>query len=386
MKLLYLTNIPAPYRTVRFNTMHELFTKFDIEFEVLFMGEIEPDRTWIINWNEMKYNYKIFNNILPRNLFPYSYFNPSLLKRLKKNDYDILIIGGIHCPTLILAPYFANKKAVKIISVESNLLSSTVKKGKLISFIKKIILNQADAYQVTGELQKEYIQYYSPSARNKPYIKLRNLIDGRFYAESVIKYRDSESQTLRKSLSIKDNEQMWIMPIRLIPIKAPEIFIKALKGTKGVKLIICGEGEMLSMLNQYIDENNISAKIVPFQQQSELVKYYAAADVFCLNSISDASPLTPIEACACSLPLILSNRIGNLNDVLIENVNGISSIPDDIENLRKVIDWMASKSKNELKIMGKESYKIFINNFELKNSINNYAKDLSILNDLFNKK
>lgn len=64
-KLLYITNIPAPYRQKRYNLMQEIFPKNGIEFEVLYMAKIEPDRNWVIPPESFRYNYKIFNGIHP---------------------------------------------------------------------------------------------------------------------------------------------------------------------------------------------------------------------------------------------------------------------------------------------------------------------------------
>lgn len=61
-------------------------------------------------------------------------------------------------------------------SVESNLHSVERTKG-IGSWMKKILLNKATAYQVAGKPQIEYIKFFNPKAANKTFIRMPNLID-----------------------------------------------------------------------------------------------------------------------------------------------------------------------------------------------------------------
>ena len=51
MKLIYITNIPAPYRIKRFNSMVPIFREEGIEFEVWFLAENEKNRNWKIDYS-----------------------------------------------------------------------------------------------------------------------------------------------------------------------------------------------------------------------------------------------------------------------------------------------------------------------------------------------
>src|SRR5690606_38929004 len=175
-KLLYVTNIPTPYRQKRFNLMQEIFPKYDIEFEVLYMDKIEPNRKWIIPEDTYQYNYKFFKGLHPVIGRFYAHFNPGLLLRLLKNDYDIAIIGGMASPTHWLAPCFIRGNKLQVMSIESN-LNSVERKTGFGARIKNMLLKKANAYQITGTPQKKYIEYFFPEASKKRYITLPNIID-----------------------------------------------------------------------------------------------------------------------------------------------------------------------------------------------------------------
>lgn len=144
MKLLYITNIPTPYRQNRFNKMQELFPKNGVEVMVWYMANIEPNRKWEITSDSYRYNYKIFKGVHPRIGGFFAHFNPTLLFQLLKQDFDIVVIGGMASPTHWFVPFFISKKKIQVMSIESNLFSVNRKYG-LGAFLKKNILRRADA-------------------------------------------------------------------------------------------------------------------------------------------------------------------------------------------------------------------------------------------------
>jgi len=374
-KLLYITNIPTPYRQKRFNLMQEIFPKYGIEFEVLYMAENEPNRKWTITKDSYKYKYKIYKGIHPVIGRFFAHFNPGLLLRLLRNDYDIAIIGGMASPTHWLAPFFISEDKTKIISVESNLMSTRRTKG-LGAKIKKLLLEKVDGYQVTGNPQIEYIQYFSPQAAKKQYIKLPNLIDEEVFRDKVADLR-LRKEELRASFGVDDRTQLWVMPVRLIEIKGIIPFLELLKGIKNIKLFILGDGVLKKRIEQYVYDNALPVILVGFVQQTQIIEYYAAADLFVLPSIKDASPLTPIEATASGLPILVSSRIGNLEDVLEENSNGWAYDPvNEKKKGKALVDHISTMGREELARYGERSLELYNKQFDGKKCIKEYAESI----------
>ena len=378
-KLLYITNIPAPYRQKRYNLMQEIFPKNGIEFEVLYMAKIEPDRNWIIPPESFRYNYKIFNGIHPEIIGFHAHFNPGLLSRLLKKDYDIAIIGGMASPSHWLAPFFIPRKVIKIMSVESNLFSTVRKKG-IGAKIKELLINKMDAYQVTGTPQMDYINFFSKKASKKKFIKLPNIIDEEVFRDAVSSLRKNHQQELRKSFGVDEKTQMWVLPARLIPIKGIIPFLNLIKGIKNFKLFIMGNGELENEIKDLIAKEKLPVYLTGFIQQDEIIKYYAAADLFILPSLKDSSPLSAIEACASGLPLLVSSRIGNLEDVLDGSKNGWHYDPvNEVDKGRMIVKRISLMSREELKIMGNRSLDRYNEIFDGKKCIESYVKQLNSL-------
>lgn len=378
MKLLYITNIPALYRQKRFNTMVKIFPEYGIDFEVLYMAKIEPNREWIIPADSFKYPYEFFKGIHPTIGNFYAHFNPGLLFRLLKNDYDIAVVGGMASPTHWLAPFFINKKKKQIMSVESNLHSVERTKG-LGAWIKKILLNKATAYQVTGKPQIEYIKFFNHKATSKTFIRMPNLIDEDVFVHKV-KLLKENREALRRKFNVNSETQMWVLPARLIKIKGIIPFINLLEGIENVTLFLLGDGDQAEEIEKIIIEKKLPVIKVGFKQQEQVIEYYAAADLFVLPSLKDPSPLSPIEASAAGLPVLVSSRIGNLDDVVQENCNGWHYDPiDDIKKGKELVVAITKMNRKELQILGQESNKRYEDKFNTEKCIHEYAKQIKML-------
>lgn len=73
------------------------------------------------------------------------------------------------------------------------------------------------------------------------------------------------------------------------------------------------------------------------------IKAYIDADVYVLPSIYEAFPTTVLEACACGVPVITTDRCGT-GDIIIESQAGIV-IPYDKEQLIRALLSMLSDEK-----------------------------------------
>ncbi len=377
MKLIYITNIPAPYRQNRFNMMAKIFPEYGIDLEVLYMAKIEPNRKWIIPKDSYNYAFKIYRGIHPVIGGFFAHFNPSLLWRLLKKDYHVAIIGGMASPTHWLAPFFISRGILKIMSVESNLHSVTRRSG-IGAVVKKLLLNKVDAFQVTGSPQIDYINYFIENDSERPFIVLPNLINEEIFINAVENLRIKKDD-IRSSVGIDGKTQMWVLPARLIKIKGIIPFLRLLINMKGFKLFILGDGPQKKEIQNIVSQFSLNVELVGFIQQEELIRYYAAADLFILPSLKDPSPLSPIEATAAGLPLLVSNRIGNLEHVQGEK-NGWSFDPSDSAEFNKsIIAKILLMTRRQLSEKGKFSLDRYRKFFDTKKCIHIYASEIKTL-------
>lgn len=118
-------------------------------------------------------------------------------------------------------------------------------------------------------------------------------------------------------------------------------------GVNAWDLVLCGDGELRSQIEQQIAELNLQGFVhLPgFLQQDELLPYFAHASCFIHASIQEQWGLVVNEAMAASLPVLVSNRCGCFEDLVIEGVNGFGFDP---ENSQQLTELMLKMSLGEI--------------------------------------
>ena len=145
---------------------------------------------------------------------------------------------------------------------------------------------------------------------------------------------------LRKELDLPENMTILLSVGRITAQKnlfrLLEIFNRVQLFCSDLFLAIAGTGELLSDLDSFIKENNISnVRILGYVEDSNLPFLYACSDYFIISSYYEGQPLTLLEAMASGLPCIVSN-IPNLSIVKDADC-GIIVDFDDIEGASNTI-------------------------------------------------
>ena len=354
--------------------MSEIFPRYDLTFEVLYMAWTESDRHWRFQAEDMRYPHCVFRGVHPVIKHVNLHFNPTLLVHLRRHPADIVIVGGFSSPTHMLAPFACRGRTFKLLWSESNLDSSRLNKGVTLA-VKRALVGQYAGFLVPGERATEYLEFLDPSVTSKPIIKLPNLIDKSLFAVKTKELR-KDRQQIRQSLGVGGSQQLWVCPARLEEFKGLQLFLPLLKGIENIQLFVAGDGSLRAYLQREIDTNGLPVRLIGQQKQEEMLRLYAAADLFVLPSLRDPSPLSPIEASAASLPLLLSRRVGNLKDVLQPGKNGWVYDPDEPERFRPELKKIARMNTKKLKDMGEKSFELYSQVFDSEVCIGNLAEGL----------
>jgi glycosyltransferase involved in cell wall biosynthesis len=112
-------------------------------------------------------------------------------------------------------------------------------------------------------------------------------------------------------------------------------------------LVLCGDGQLRSTIEQQILELGLISHVhLPgFLQQEQLLPYFAHAGSLIHASTQEQWGLVVNEAMAAGLPVIVSNRCGCFEDLVIEGVTGFGFNP---ENSQQLTDLMLKISSDNL--------------------------------------
>ncbi|MEO1996846.1 MAG: glycosyltransferase family 4 protein [Planctomycetaceae bacterium] len=129
-------------------------------------------------------------------------------------------------------------------------------------------------------------------------------------------------------------------------------------------LVLLGAGTQESTLRNRVQELGLSDRIhfPGFCSYSDIVKWYAFAEIFVHPAMAEQWGLVVNEAMAAELPIVLSNACGCHPDLLEEGQNGFSFSPDDTSTLMTHLQQLMDDESGR-KRMGQRSRKIVVDQF-----------------------
>ena len=337
MKILLYTNILSPYRKHFFDALSKECKSRNIVFKVLVMAESESNRQW--RYDDYKNDYtELLMSYSVKIKHAFIHYNPELKKAIKSFDPDILICSGSYfCPGTWCALKYVNRCTTFFWS-ESH-LGETRKyglfKNKVRDSIRHSFYRKYDGFLYAGKLSRELIEKYSKKDCKLIYVP--NLIDEMVFAQA---YQNPGRLIIKEKYGLLDKKRTMIIPARLEKEKGISEFLGLLSKCNNkddVSVIVAGDGSLKGELEKKAKEYKIDVTFLGHKNQSEIVELYSAADIFALPSLSDANPLTTIEALWAGLPLVVSRHVGNHYENVREGVNGyVIDYDDEADSIKKL--------------------------------------------------
>ena len=343
MKVLFLTNLPSPYRVKFFSELGKL-----CELTVIYERESASDRD--AKWRVKSDN--TFTEIFLRGktIGTDNSFCPEVLKYLS-SDYDVVVIGMYSTYTAMLAMLWMKLRHIPYcISTDGGFIKEESPAKEL---FKTKLLSSAKYWLGTGKIAREYLLHYG--ANNEQIFDYPfTSIDDKDILTEITGY-EVKAQ-LRNKLSIKGNKVI-ISVGQFIHRKGFDILIDAFRKihADGIELLIIG-GTESRLIEEIGNEIPDGVTIRPFMSKEELFEYYKAADLFVLPTREDVWGLVVNEAMACGLPIITTEKCGSGVELVKEDRNGYIVPIEDVDGLamsmKKILE------SNTLEEKGTESLRI----------------------------
>lgn len=292
MRILYITNLPSPYVVDYLNELGKL-CQLTAVFEC--SKSTERDKSW----QDYKFNHfegHILNGI---RCGVDKAISPGIIKYLRKNVYDGIIVANMCTPTGILATTYMKMRGIPFV-LESE--GGMAKDGKGIKErIKKFVLSGASLYFSTGYVGDEYfVAYGAPQDRiaHFPFTTL--------YNDEILKQplHEKEREAIKNELGCKSD--FIILTIgQFIYRKGMDIIMKACKDLSFPCNVYFVGGEPTEEYKRLQNEYGLNnLHFIPFADKETIKKYYKAADVFVLATREDTWGLVIPEAMSSGVPVI----------------------------------------------------------------------------------
>lgn len=366
-KVIFFTNIVAPYRVFLFNKLEEIRINTIFDFEVYFMRMSESNRNWNVNLENLNFKFSVGNGLYFDYKSLFIHFNPILIFRLVKSKEEIILGGSWNNPNVMLIALLKSfgliNNKLSIWSEANYLTNESQRKNKLRDYLKKWLFSKIDgSFIIPGEMAILSFEKWGIPIKN--IIKFPNLVDYRLFSHS------------NGYLDNKDNLPIFFIVARLEEnIKGVKNFIQSIgtENLKKIKLRIAGTGSSLQEYISFVKTNKLEENIsfLGNLSQEEISNEYQNSNVFVLPSFSDPSPLTIVEAIYSGLPVFVSERCGNHFETVINGENGYTFDPYNSNDIREKFELLISQ-RDKWPIFSKKSLELAENNFNPEKVLTNF--------------
>ena len=371
MKVLFTTNIPSPYRIDFFN---ELSRYCDLTVAIERKKADDRKEEWT-KFKNIQFNIIEMNGI---NVGKDTAFCPQIIKIVKNNDFDIIVVGGYSTPTgMLLIQYLRRHKISFILNCDGGMKKDIER--KLIYRMKKYFISSATYWLSSGKITNEYLEHYGANKKyiyNYPFTSIRN--------SNIIKpILEDEKNKLKNTIGIK-SKYVVITVGSFIHRKGFDILIRAAQYIKvDVEVIIIGDKPSKEYIDIIKELNVKNVKFVDFMNKEDLELYYQVADIFVLPTREDIWGLVVNEAMAKGLPIITTNKCGAGLELIKDEENGYMVPVEDYKAIAEKINLIIEDEKlkekmifnniNKIKAytienMARQHYNIFQEIIEKENS------------------
>ncbi|WP_339008439.1 glycosyltransferase [Fusobacterium varium] len=273
-----------------------------------------------------------------------------LLNLLKKEKFDIIHLHSSKAG-------FLGRVAARICNQQNKVIYTT----HGISFLRKDISNKKLQLYILLEKIGNLCggKTIACSRSEAEFIQSKGIKCS--YINNGIKLKNKEIEILKKN-----TEELKIVAVgRISTQKNPKLFNAIAENfikNKNIKFIWIGNGE----LKEQLSSKNI--KITGWLSQEEVQQQLRETDIYLSTSSWEGLSLAALQAMENSLPLVLSNCIGNI-DLVKENLNGFlfETKEQAIEKIEVLI-----KDKEKIKELGENSYLLLKKEFDIQNMIKKY--------------
>lgn len=322
-RFVLLTNIPTPYRTTFFNTLAERFDRRAIDTHVVYCAETEPNRHWELDPAAQTHPYTILPGLHVTLGKAYVHFNPGVVGRIRSLAPRWLLIGGAwHLPTVLLANRTSTcPGAARILWTEGH-ADAVLNATGPIAHLRRRAFASYDAFASPNARSGDFA--LSEAQITRPVLPLPNTVDEEFFTPpaslDVSALRaglglDADARVIATVCQLEDRKSVVELARAYAAIDAGE--------RRGSVLAMLGDGPRrpeVEAIARSVDGGEI--RLLGHVPAETVRSWLWASDCFALATRNDPNPLSPIEASFAGLPLLLSTKAGNIDELLRDGETG----------------------------------------------------------------
>jgi glycosyltransferase involved in cell wall biosynthesis len=305
VRLVIVTNIPAPYR----EPVYELLAaEPDIDLYVIYCSGREPDREWDLGGAQYPRTFLRERFMATGGRF--IHFNVDVWAVLRQLRPDVVITTGFN-PTHLIAVAYACLNRARHIAMTDGTLVSEQKLSRLHRWIRRRVFARTAAF--VGASEGAFALYRSYGIDDNRMFKSHLCANNAAFLPDGAVAKRFDFIFCGRFVAIKN------------PFFALDVAAKvAQRLGRKVSIVFVGSGELDEAMREAAAaiSDSVDTCFAGFASQRDLPNWYAAARLFIFPTAWDPWGVVCNEACAASVPTLVSPHAGVANELVINGETG----------------------------------------------------------------
>jgi glycosyltransferase involved in cell wall biosynthesis len=307
----------------------------NVDLEAWFGARTDPGRSWIIDESTWRFPYRY----LPRvRIGRHRLSLPIPVATARRPD---LLVSLYATPSFLVGLRCAWWRGWRTALWVEVTFDSWIRRRRWKEAVKRAVFQRVDGILTAGQDGTAFAMRYGvPSERVHI---ARHVVDVDYFASEAAAARPARD-AIRSDLGISG--VVFIYVGRLLLAKGIDSLLAAYAAVErelpgGTSLLLVGDGPEEAHIAQIAASEGVTIKLAGFHQRVDLPRMYSAGDVFVFPSLGDPYGLVVDEAMAAGLPVISSTAAGEINERVVNGVNGYLVSPNDTDALAAAMRKLA---------------------------------------------
>ena len=312
------------------------------------------------------YDYEFVQNISkkPGSHYFFGIDCPALNTRLKIYAPDAILFFGWNFKSHLRAMRYFHGKVPVWFRGDSTLLDETRSlKTRLRRTVLKMVYKYVDKAFYVGQANKDY--FLKHGMRKDQLIYAPHAVNNAHFEDNESHIYEKRAARWKTELGITANQITIVFAGKFEHKKQPDILIDAfIEANKDrevpMVLLVVGSGPLEQMLNEKSKRQD-HIRFLPFQNQSKMPLVYRLGSILCLPSKGPGETwgLAMNEAMASSRPVIATDKVGGMEDMLIPEFNGYTFKHDKPSELVAILKNLSLPTLQRMQLNAKAHVELF---------------------------
>ena len=278
---------------------------------------------------------------------------PELWSELRSGRYDVLWLHGHNYAANLLALAAAKSLRMPVMMRGDTHLGLPRHgiKAMLRRPLMRALYGLCDRLLAVGSENSKF--YEAMGVPHRKIFLLPYAVDNDRFMRGA--YSNDKRMEIRNRHQIPADHVVLLYAAKLVGRKRPRDLLEAgrrIKASAAIPftIVMVGSGEQEAELRDYCREHSLDNVVFAgFVNQTDLVDYYSASDVFVLPSEEEPWGLAVNEAMCAGLPIVASREVGCVPDLVQDGMNGYTLPAGDVEGLAHALQLLIADKELRLR-------------------------------------